>query len=221
MTSSFNNSIKKPIVSSLKKAVWLMGFSLFYPAFAFSQNVAADVEEIVVRNDSVSATEVEAIFENRQKSLSESHFTWGAEFGTSIDVSGYDSSTFNVDVVIGYKSNYFRMLGVSVGVHRAFGTGDNFIPISAVVRTSFSSRPRLFFMSLKAGYSFNTISDSPTFGDINATLGCGINLAISRHFKSHLILGYEFRHFNKKHREMYSIVAKDISLATLTFGANF
>lgn len=163
----------------------------------------------------------ESFFPQRARSLEESHFSWGAEFGTSIDVSGYDSSTFNVDALFGYKNKYLRLLGMGVGIHRSFGTGDNFVPVYAVVRTSFSSRPKLFFMSFKAGYSFNTISNSSTFGDVNASLGAGINLAVSRKFRTHIILGYEFRHFNQKHREKYSLEAEDISLATLSLGVNF
>lgn len=165
--------------------------------------------------------ETESIFPASSKSLSESHFTWGGEFGASIDLSGYDTSTFDVDIILGYKNNYFKILGVGAGVHRAFGTGDNFIPVYAVMRTSFSTKPRLLFMSLKAGYSFNTMGDAPIFGDINASLGCGINLAVSKKFCSHIILAYEFRHFNKRHKDMLDMHADDISLATLSFGVNF
>lgn len=163
----------------------------------------------------------ESIFPESSRSLSESHFTWGGEFGASIDLSGYDTSTFDVDIVLGYKNNYFRILGIGAGVHRAFGTGDNFVPVYAVMRTSFSTKPRLLFMSLKAGYSFNTMGDAPTFGDANASLGCGINLAMTKRFKSHIILAYEFRHFNKRHKNALNIHADDISLATLSFGVNF
>lgn len=169
----------------------------------------------------VCAQERESLFGDVSKSLIGSHFTWGAEIGSSIDVSGYDTSTFNVDAQLGYKSALFRILGIGAGIHRAFGTGDNFVPVYAVLRTSFSTTPRLFFMSVKAGYSFNTFSNSSTFGDINASLGAGINLAVSKKFKSHIILGYEFRHFNQKHRDKYSLEVKDISLATLSFGVNF
>ncbi|MBD5310467.1 MAG: hypothetical protein HDS10_08635 [Bacteroides sp.] len=184
-----------------------------------SVGIAASI--LLLSSFSSFAEERESLFPERGKDLIGSHFTWGAEVGTSIDVSGYDTSTFNIDALLGYKSDYFRILGFGAGIHRALGTGDNFIPLYAVLRTSFSSQPRLFFMSLKTGYSFNTIKNSATFGDINASLGAGINLAISKRFKSHIILAYEFRHFNSKHREKYSLEAEDISLATLTFGVNF
>ncbi len=165
--------------------------------------------------------ERESLFPKATKNLGFSHFTWGAEFGASIDLSGYDTSTFNVDAVFGYKNNYFRILGAGAGIHKSLGNGDTFIPVYALMRTSFSPRPRLFFMSLKVGYSFNTMGDSPTFGDTSAQLGAGINLAMSRKFQSHIILAYEFRHFNKRHKYILNDKAEDISLATISFGVNF
>ncbi len=165
--------------------------------------------------------ERESLFPNATRNLDTSHFTWGAEFGASIDLSGYNTSTFNIDAVLGYKNKYLRILGAGVGIHRSLGTGDNFIPVYGLLRTSFSSRPRLFFMSLKVGYSFNTMGDSPTFGDTNSQIGWGINLAMSKKFQSHIILAYEFRHFNARHKHVLNDKANDISLATISFGVNF
>ncbi len=163
----------------------------------------------------------ESLFPNADRPLSTSHFTWGAEFGTSIDLTGYDTSTVNLDLVFGYKNSYLDLLGLGAGVHRSVGTGDNFVPIYAVIHTDFSKRKRPFFMAVKAGYSFNTMGNAPTFGDIAASLGGGINLAVSRKFTSYIILAYEFRHFNKRHRESFNILAEDISLATLSIGVTF
>lgn len=165
--------------------------------------------------------ERESLFPKATRNLETSHFTWGAEFGASIDLSGYNTSTFNVDAVLGYKNKYLRILGAGVGIHRSLGTGDNFVPVYALMRTSFSSRPRLFFLSLKVGYSFNTMGDSPTFGDTNSQIGWGINLAMSRKFQSHIILAYEYRHFNARHKYVLNDKANDISLATISFGVNF
>lgn len=155
------------------------------------------------------------------KGLSDSHFTWGGEVGASIDLSGCDTSTFNIDAILGYKNIYFKTLGAGLGIHRSLGSGDTYVPVYALVRTSFSKRPRMFFMSFKVGYSFNTIGDSPTFGDTNAQLGAGINLAMSRRFQSHIILAYEFRHFDQRHKHILNDRTENVSFATLSFGVNF
>lgn len=185
-------------------------------------NVAVEVSSVEAALGNVKETEErESLFPNATRNLDTSHFTWGAEFGASIDLSGYNTSTFNIDAVLGYKNSYFRILGAGVGIHRSLGTGDNFVPVYGLMRTSFSSRPRLFFLSLKIGYSFNTMGDSPTFGDTNSQIGWGINLAMSRKFQSHIILAYEFRHFNARHKYVLDDKANDISLATISFGVNF
>lgn len=172
-----------------------------------------------VASDSYRAAE--SLFPEASRSLSMSHFTWGIETGASVDMTGNDMSTFNADVIIGYKNATIRTIGVSAGVHRSFGNGDNYIPVCFVFRSSFRSRPSLFFLNFKAGYSFNTISDSPAFGDVCGTLGVGINLAMSRHFMSHIIIGYEFRHFTENHKSLINLTESNVSLAKLSFGVNF
>lgn len=196
--------------NSFKRLMLIMGVILFtLPAYASL-------------NDSIQGSPVrESIFNDKYTPLWKSHFTWGAEFGASIDLSGYDTSTFDVDVVLGYKNKWLKLVGIGGGIHRAFGTGDNFIPVYAIIRTSFTSRPSLFFLSFKAGYSFNTMGDAPTFGDTSAQIGAGLNLAVSKRFQSHIVLSYGFRHFNKRHTALYELPTENIALASLSFGVNF
>ena len=190
-----------------------MGVSLFsFNAYADS----LDFKEISLNVDSVSSPKNSIVDVNNT-----SHFTWGAEFGTSIDMSGYDSSTFNIDAMVGYRNSYFNLLGFGAGVHRSMGLGDNYIPIYAIMRTDFSKTKKLIFMNLKVGYSFNTIGDAPTFGDVNCSLGAGINLATGKTYQSYLILGYEFRHYNKRNQSKADVKIDDVSLVSISFGVNF
>ncbi len=149
------------------------------------------------------------------------HFAFGIELGSSIDVSGYDMSTFDADINIGFKNNFIRTVGLGTGVHRSFGTRDTYVPVYFLFRSSFSSRPQPLFMHLQAGYSFNTLADSPTFGDTTACIGLGINLSSSRKFRTHIIVGYCFRHFDTKHQDMTRVDRENVSLAQLSFGINF
>lgn len=149
------------------------------------------------------------------------HFAWGADVSMSIDMSGYDMSTLDAEVMAGYKCSWLRIAGVGVGLSRSFGSGHTFVPVFAVFRSSFRSKPSPLFLDFKAGYSFNTIHDAPTLGDVAASIGMGINLASGRNFKSHIIIGYGFRHFSYRHREITGLNAKNISMAQLAFGINF
>lgn len=168
-----------------------------------------------------SETERESIFPNNSRSLENSHFTWGAEMGSSIDMTGHDQSTFDADVNFGYKNSLLRLVGLGVGVHRAFGNGNNFVPVYAIFRSSFTRRPSLLFMTMKIGYSFNTIGDADTFGDAMASVGCGINLATGKNFKSHLSLCFGYRYFNQRHQSKIEIDTKNVYLAQINFGVNF
>lgn len=165
--------------------------------------------------------ERESLFPKKSRDLRSSHFTWGAEIGSSIDLSSHDMSTMDLDVVFGYKNNIIRTVGMGVGVHRAFGNGSTFIPIYAVLRTSFSPKPAPCFLHLKVGYSFNSVADSPMLGDVSASVGVGINLAMTRRCMTHIILSYGFRHFSYRHSEIINLGIQNISLAQLAFGINF
>jgi len=174
------------------------------------------------KSDSVTSQQPqESIFGN-SVSLDKSHFTWGAEFGSSIDLTGHDLSTFDLDVILGYKNKYIKTAGVGVGVHRTVQGGNIFIPIYAMIRTSFTSRPSICFLHARFGYSFNTIEDSPMFGDFSSLLGCGFNLSQSRKAKTYIILGGGVRYFNERHKQMISAVDTHfIWIAQLQFGVNF
>ena len=145
-------------------------------------------------------------------------FMLGAELGMGLDLSSTDMSTFNFDIVFGYRYKIIQLIGVKLGIHKSLGTSDSFMPISFVFRTSFTPRPSLFFFHMNAGYSFNTVSSSPMFGDITAQVGCGLNLVQRRRFQSYLILGVGFRHFNHRHREMIQIEKDNVGFAQVTLG---
>lgn len=164
----------------------------------------------------------ESLFDYKAPSLAKSHFTWGGEVGASVDVGGYDLSTFDLDIVIGYKNSWIRTLGISAGIHRDFSKGNHFVPLQAVLRTPFSSANKLCFLNLKAGYSFNTVSeDSGTHGGFMLTTGIGFNLAMSRNFRSHIILSYEYIRLNKKQGQMVDKRQSNVDMVQIVFGVNF
>ncbi len=167
-----------------------------------------------------AAGERESIFGDKTPTLDKSHFTWGADVGASIDMGGYDMSTFDIDIVLGYKNSLLRTLGLSAGIHRDFHTGTNFIPLMAVLRTSFIPRKTVCFFDLKAGYSFNTVGEENS-GGFTFNAGIGFNLASSKRFRSHLILSYQFIHLNELQGTMVDQVKNHIDFIQLHFGVNF
>lgn len=163
----------------------------------------------------------ESIF-GGNRPLDTSHFTWGADLGASIDLTANDMSTFDLDFIFGYKSKLFKIVGVGAGIHRSIQRGDNFIPLYALIRTSFTTKPSLLFFNARFGYSFNTVDDSPMFGDFNSALGCGINLYQSSKAKTYIILSAAYRYFNQRHQDYIARLDQHyIWIAQLQFGVNF
>lgn len=154
-------------------------------------------------------------------SLSGSHFTWGADVGSSVDLAGSDMTTFDIDAYFGYKGAMIRTAAAGIGVHKAFGNSYTFIPVYALVRSSFRHEPSLFFMEVKGGYSFNTLADSGSAGGAYGSVGLGINLAMSPKLQSHIILSYGFFTLHNASELAIPYVGDNISYAVLHFGVNF
>lgn len=154
-------------------------------------------------------------------SLAESHFTWGGEVGASVDIGGNDMSTFDVDVMFGYKNRIIKTIGAGAGVHRAFGQGTNFIPVYGVLRMYFSPEHHLFFLNLKAGYSFNSFSDRGSLNGLKGCLGIGCNLSQGKKAASHLILSCGYFRLNRQIIAANGTPVRDIFLGKITLGVNF
>lgn len=149
------------------------------------------------------------------------HFTWGFDVGASIDLSGNNMSTFDAETYFGYKGSWVRTAAIGAGIHKAFGNKYTFIPLYGILRTSFRSKPSLFFFELKAGYSFNTLSDSGSFGGAYGSIGVGINLAMSKSFQSHIILSYGYFTLHNATDLKIPYEGDNINSAVLKFGINF
>ena len=176
--------------------------------------VAGPVEDLDallgLRNDSIQSA--------KPKVKKMSPVRWGLELGTGLDLSGTDLSTFNFDIVIGYRNSFINVLGIMAGIHKSLGSHDSFIPLKVVFRSSFTKRPSLAFFHISAGYSFNTVSSSPMFGDITGTIGCGFNLVQRPKFQSNIMLGLGFRHFNERHRALSNLPKNNTGFAQISFG---
>lgn len=163
----------------------------------------------------------EGIFDAKIPPLYKSHFTWGADVGASIDLAGENMSTIDIDAYFGYKGSWVRTAALGAGIHKAFGNQYTFVPVYALLRTSFRSKPSLLFFELKAGYSFNTLADSGSVGGAYGSVGVGINLAMTKTLQSHLVLSYGF--FTLRHATDLNIPYEgdNINSAVLKFGVNF
>ena len=148
-----------------------------------SASVAARHEEMTVPP---------SLLGGRADDLVGSHFSWGADLGTGIDLTTSDMTSVDIHAYLGYKSNLFRFLGVGFGINTMMNNSSRAYPLYAMLRTSFSSRPRLCFLNLRLGAAFNYFDGFEKQTDFYGSVGLGITLAAGRRFSSHLIIGYTF-----------------------------
>ena len=122
----------------------------------------------------------------------QSHFAWGAEAGGSIDVSGNDMSSFDINAFFGYKNRFLDIAGVGAGINMMVSNSCRTFPFYAIVRTGFRSTPSLCFLDLRTGCALNNMSDNTSQTTFYISPGLGFNLAISSKFKSYFSVAYTY-----------------------------
>lgn len=147
----------------------------------------------------------------------DSHFSWGADAGSSVDMSATGMSAIDLNINVGYKGSYVRFLGLGAGITTMIENSSRLYPIYAQFRSSFAKRPRFCFLDLRAGAAFCNINDFATQVDFYGSLGLGITLAHSRRFSSHIILAYTFVPLTGEVRHQFD----NFHFATLRLGVAF
>lgn len=195
--------------------------SLFFAAGAllFASPAAAAVESVpdfkAADVQPSEAFERESLVPKKTLSLAFSHFTWGAEVGSSLDMTSHDLSTFDADVMLGFKNSFIKMVGFGAGIHRSIHSGNNMIPVYAVFRSSFKSKPSLCFFNLQAGYSFNSYGKNDTQGNLYGAVGIGINLQKTSLASSYVILSLAYQHLSNANREAIKFDTNNIYFAKI------
>ncbi|MBD5243439.1 MAG: hypothetical protein HDS08_02510 [Bacteroides sp.] len=150
------------------------------------------------------------------------HFSWGADVGGAIDMTTNNMSSINIDVYFGYRSSFIDMAGIGVGLNTMVNTSLRTYPVYGILRTSFTSRPSLAFMDMRAGCSFNSESKGDSHPSFFISPGVGFHLARSQNFRSYIILSYVFndlRSYSVDSRE-YDFSA-GLHFACLRIGVSF
>lgn len=120
------------------------------------------------------------------------HFTWGADLGSSVDLTANDMTSIDLHGYFGYKGQWIRFAGVGAGINSMIGNSSRCYPLYTMFRTSFSSLPQLCFLDLRLGVSINNILNFSSQTDFYGSIGLGVTLAKGRKFSSHIIVSYNF-----------------------------
>ena len=150
-----------------------------------------------------------------------SHFTWGADLGSSIDMTGQDMTSINIDANFGYRGKYIQLAGLGAGIRMMTSNSSRCFPIYALVRSNFADKPSLCFAQVKAGISINNLYTDIYQQGFYGAVNFGIRLATGKTFSSHLLLSYEFMQVNRASAPEAIRPISDIHYASISIGVNF
>ena len=150
-----------------------------------------------------------------------SHFAWGAEFGSSIDLSAHDMSSIDFNAYFGVRHRWLMLAGVGAGADIMVSNSCRSYPIFAIFRTDFSNLRKLVFLDLRGGIVLNYLYDneSQTGGYLSASLG--FNLARGKNFNSYITAGYTLNTRKDITRGDITTPYPSLSLAVIRLGVSF
>lgn len=119
------------------------------------------------------------------------HFTWGADAGGAVDLSHNDMSAMCFNAYFGMRYRMFDIIGVGAGVDMMISNSGRQFPVFGIIRTSFSSTPKILFGEIRLGPSICYLEDDRKETVTYANISLGFNLARNTKFDSYITVGYE------------------------------
>lgn len=169
----------------------------------------------------VTDNEMGALFASTLPDVQKRHFAWGAEVGSSVDLTGNNLTTFDANIYAGWKNALFPIAGVGIGIQRSIGNSNTFIPVFGLLRTSFRTKPSRFFFNLKAGYSVNTIAKGKKKGGFFCSPGIGMALNQAKRVQTYVLLSYGYYHLNEQQVNEIQPDIRHIDFAQISIGITF
>jgi len=148
-------------------------------------------------------------------------FTWGASFGSDIDLTGNDMSDVSLDAYFGVRMPAVQVLGMGIGIDVPVSNSWRSYPVYLIMRTNFRKRPSLCFLDLRAGASVNLLEYDHKQTGTYASCGIGFQLASGSKFSSHLILSYTFTGRDDYKHGDECIKVDNLHMATMRIGISF
>lgn len=150
------------------------------------------------------------------------HFSWGAEAGSSIDLSGHDMSSIDFNASFGLRYRWLRFAGIGAGANLMISNSCRTYPIFATFRTDFSSLVRPVFLDLRGGIALNYLPANVSQRGAYASVALGFTLATARNFRSYITAGYTLVTRSDVHiNELQTIPYADLGLAGIRLGISF
>lgn len=123
---------------------------------------------------------------------SKTHFSWGADTGLGVDMTGHDMSSFDLSLYAGMRRGWIKFLGLGAQASSSIANSARYYSLHVLFRTNFMNRPSRFFWELRPGIAYNQLNNENRSYGAYAATAVGVNLASSSKFSSYMTLGYTF-----------------------------
>lgn len=120
------------------------------------------------------------------------HFCWGAEFGSGIDMSGNDMSSIDFNAGFGMRRSWISFLGIGAGANIMVSNSCRTYPLFVCFRPSWPKLTKLLFLDIRGGAALNYLPNNASQTTPYGAFAVGINLARGKSFNSYILCGYSF-----------------------------
>ena len=186
---------------------------------------ADTLKAIVTKADSINAETqagMSTSWANKPKMApSRAHVAWGAEFSSTIDMSGNEMSSIDFNVFAGISYKWLSLFGVGAGADIMVSNSNRTYPIFAVFRTDFSKLVKVVFLDLRGGVALNFIEKHGRQTGAYASPSIGFNLATGANFRSYITVGYTYLARRDIVHGEEIIPNPSLSMATIRLGLAF
>lgn len=119
-------------------------------------------------------------------------FAWGAEVGSSIDMSENDMSSVDFNATFGLRYKWINFAGVGAGADIMVSNSCRTYPVFAVFRTDFSSQVNFVFLDVRGGAALNYLPGNVNQTDAYASVSIGFVLSTGKSYRSYITAGYTY-----------------------------
>ena len=148
-------------------------------------------------------------------------FAWGADVGSSVDLSGNDMTSVDINMCFGMTYRWLIFAGVGVGAQMSFNNSCRTYPVYLNLRTDFSRKVLPIFLDMRVGSAFNYLPGNINQQALFASLSLGFNMATGRTFRSYIMCGYTYNGRGDVDSEIGLMRFPALSLASVRLGVQF
>ena len=184
---------------------------------------------LAVDLDSVIGHTADEVFAHRHRdwkpdipyAVKNIRFAWGAELGSSIDLSAHDMTSIDINMSVGLSYRWLIFAGLGLGADMMVNNSCRTYPLYLNVRTDFSRKVLPIFLDLRGGMAFNYLPENINQQSTYASISLGFNLATGRTFRSYILCGYTFNGRGDVQTDIGLARFPALSLASVRLGVQF